>query len=223
MKKLNNFGFTLAEVLITLGIIGVVAALTIPTIIARYKAKVMEVQFKKAYSTLFNATEMLREQGLSLYELQSEELIELYAKVLKSPSKCPYNGQYYSGICNLKLTSLTGKGAYTNIARPAMQLDDGTLIGIGYKRGGIFLWINVDINGPQKGPNKVGYDLQVFALRPNDKFEPLTTKSQDTRTCTFSNPNSTDAYLGYGCTEYALLNKNPDGNGDYWYNFLNTK
>ena len=31
--------FTLAEVLITLGIIGVVAALTIPTLIANYKKK----------------------------------------------------------------------------------------------------------------------------------------------------------------------------------------
>lgn len=34
MKK---YGFTLAEVLITLGIIGVVAALTIPTLMQNYK------------------------------------------------------------------------------------------------------------------------------------------------------------------------------------------
>ena len=38
MKKLR-FGFTLAEVLITLGIIGVVAAMTIPNLIANNKAK----------------------------------------------------------------------------------------------------------------------------------------------------------------------------------------
>lgn len=33
-----RFGFTLAEVLITLGIIGVVAAMTIPTLMVNYKA-----------------------------------------------------------------------------------------------------------------------------------------------------------------------------------------
>ena len=41
MKKKNSkiWAFTLAEVLITLGIIGVVAALTIPTLVANYQAK----------------------------------------------------------------------------------------------------------------------------------------------------------------------------------------
>ena len=37
MKK--SFGFTLAEVLITLGIIGVVAAMTLPTLIQNYQKK----------------------------------------------------------------------------------------------------------------------------------------------------------------------------------------
>ena len=35
----KNKGFTLAEVLITLGIIGIVAAMTIPTILAKYQEK----------------------------------------------------------------------------------------------------------------------------------------------------------------------------------------
>ena len=51
MKKI--YGFTLAEVLITLGIIGVVAALTMPSLIANYQKMVLKNQFKKAYSTVF--------------------------------------------------------------------------------------------------------------------------------------------------------------------------
>lgn len=47
----QKFAFTLAEVLITLGVIGVVAALTIPQLIKNYKGLVLETQFKKAYST----------------------------------------------------------------------------------------------------------------------------------------------------------------------------
>lgn len=43
-------GFTLAEVLITLGIIGIVAALTFPSIIGYYQKKVLKEQFKVAYS-----------------------------------------------------------------------------------------------------------------------------------------------------------------------------
>ena len=46
--KNRNNGFTLAEVLITLGIIGVVVAMTIPTLISKYKHKEYETRFKKA-------------------------------------------------------------------------------------------------------------------------------------------------------------------------------
>ena len=53
MKK--RFGFTLAEVLITLGIIGVVAAMTIPTLIANTNSQKFRSQFKKSISTLNQA------------------------------------------------------------------------------------------------------------------------------------------------------------------------
>lgn len=49
----NRFGFTLAEVLITLGIIGVVAAMTIPVMISSYNKHITETRLKKFYS-LFN-------------------------------------------------------------------------------------------------------------------------------------------------------------------------
>ena len=45
-------GFTLAEVLITLGIIGVVAALTIPSLVSKYRKHVVETSLKKSYSVL---------------------------------------------------------------------------------------------------------------------------------------------------------------------------
>lgn len=47
--------FTLAEVLITLGIIGVVAALVLPNAINGYKRKQLEVQFKKTASLIDQA------------------------------------------------------------------------------------------------------------------------------------------------------------------------
>mgnify|MGYP002622418243 CR=1 FL=1 len=54
----KRFGFTLAEVLITLGIIGVVAAMTIPTLIANTNSAKFRSQFKKTLSTMNQAALM---------------------------------------------------------------------------------------------------------------------------------------------------------------------
>lgn len=48
----NRIGFTLAEILITLGIIGVVGAMTIPALMTAYKAHRYKSQFLKSYSTI---------------------------------------------------------------------------------------------------------------------------------------------------------------------------
>ena len=50
--KLEINGFTLAEVLITLGIIGIVAALTLPVLIGNYKKKLVETKLKETYSII---------------------------------------------------------------------------------------------------------------------------------------------------------------------------
>lgn len=51
-------GFTLAEVLITLGIIGIVAALTLPSLITKYKRQSAETKLKKFYSVINQALQM---------------------------------------------------------------------------------------------------------------------------------------------------------------------
>ena len=50
--------FTLAEVLITLGIIGIVAAMTIPTLISNYQKKEVATKLKQTYSILSQALQM---------------------------------------------------------------------------------------------------------------------------------------------------------------------
>ena len=56
--------FTLAEVLITLGIIGVVAAMTLPTLVAKYQSKVYATRIKHAHSLLQNS--------LNLYKVKND-------------------------------------------------------------------------------------------------------------------------------------------------------
>ncbi len=62
-------GFTLAEVLITLGIIGVVAAMTIPTLISNTNGAQFKTAYKKALSTLNQA--ILMNVALEDYDLTS--------------------------------------------------------------------------------------------------------------------------------------------------------
>lgn len=64
-KEYKHGAFTLAEVLVTLGIIGVVAAMTMPTLIGNTKPKELEAQFKKAHSMLSQATVSVVEEKVS--------------------------------------------------------------------------------------------------------------------------------------------------------------
>ena len=53
----KSYGFTLAEVLITLAIIGIITAVTLPGLISKVDLYVRKQQFKKVYSTLTNTLE----------------------------------------------------------------------------------------------------------------------------------------------------------------------
>lgn len=64
MKK---YGFTLAEVLITLGIIGIVAEITIPVLMQNVQDQMFKTEFKKEYSTLNSVfTQLMNDNGGTL-------------------------------------------------------------------------------------------------------------------------------------------------------------
>lgn len=81
--------FTLAEVLITLGIIGIVAALTIPVLYSKYQQKVTETRFERVYSDLtkaFNAgaIENGEEYFMQSWQMPYNDYIEyVYQNYLK--------------------------------------------------------------------------------------------------------------------------------------------
>ena len=67
-KSSAKKAFTLAEVLITMGIVGVVAALTLPTVINNYKKKVVVTKMKKFYTTMNQAVKLATiENGDNIY------------------------------------------------------------------------------------------------------------------------------------------------------------
>lgn len=107
--------FTLAEVIITLGIIGVVAALTIPALIANHRKKVVTTRMEKFYSVMNQASRMSivehSEEGftsgyesITLLSTTSQEIMDWY-------------NEYYSKYLNtLKLVKISDgiKGALSD-------------------------------------------------------------------------------------------------------------
>ena len=88
----NKQGFTLAEVLITLGIIGVVAAMTLPTLIANYQKKVIATKLKQTYSILSNA--IAKEQALTGIPFSSYYVSEYRKDV------CPTGSYEFTACAN---------------------------------------------------------------------------------------------------------------------------
>ena len=56
---MKNRAFTLAEVLITLGIIGIVAAMTLPTLLSNVQDKILESESKKAANIVANGYKLM--------------------------------------------------------------------------------------------------------------------------------------------------------------------
>ena len=171
--------FTLAEVLITLGIIGVVAAMTIPTVIAKYQEAQLKAQFKKTYSTILQAMQYVAmENGgyIDCYyngantQKQCQPFYKQMAEHIKYVKYCPKNSyeqgcipkykSYHTGACYGYNEGAMNKRAFTYV------LADGSLL-ISYDVGQEAIFA-VDING-KKGPNDRGKDLFSFVIYKNDK------------------------------------------------------
>lgn len=173
-KRLIFNGFTLAEVLITLGIIGIIAAMTIPTLMQNQRNAATITSVKKAYSTLTNAfTSAVQDNGLASSwpsvggSLSVFSTLETYLKFSKS---CNSNTGCFPDV---DYKTLNG-GGYENIEQDSAlrkaQLADGSLMAIGESSscGGINICgqVLIDINGAQ-GPNTYGRDLFDFAVIEN--------------------------------------------------------
>lgn len=169
--------FTLAEVLITLGIIGVVAAMTMPSLIQNYQEKVLANQFKKSYSMfsqVLNQVWVDNDMSVpSCYYNQHQTSYDFSAcnevsaavlkklNVVKTCEKKSYeNGciPKYSGLKQSYLQGFTQDWILNH--SKSYVLADGTII-LEYGDDAFPAIFAIDING-KKAPNKWGYDLFSF-------------------------------------------------------------
>lgn len=217
--SLKKAAFTLAEVLITLGIIGVVAAMTMPSLIQNYQEKATVTKLKKCYSLVSQAyVSILNDEGGSdtLQAGDDLEMMEKFGKYLKYQKTCGRNKGCFP---NVTYKSVTGNGyskwENDTTDRSRAILTDGTLIMFNKSamRGGnegnyLYAQIYVDING-FKGPNQLGRDFFYFYINP-EKIVPagakaLEEKNEDqkfTKNCIQQN--------GYACAAWVIYNENMD-------------
>jgi prepilin-type N-terminal cleavage/methylation domain-containing protein len=72
MKKLS--AFTLVEILITIAIVGVVAAITIPNLLSKIQKRQVETQAKEAYSSILQAVRASKENGACLDKVGANDV-----------------------------------------------------------------------------------------------------------------------------------------------------
>ena len=197
-----NPAFTLAEVLVTLGIIGVVSALTVPALMQNNQRKTDVTQLYKVYNEFQQAAEAQKTErnALTLSEagVRSDAAMGTFLrnqfKIVKdctgSPSDC-----FAASYKNMNGGDVT---AYSDTSAPCVALASGAVICAKYSKsqrnnstGGItvgglptinFNYIEnligdlvIDING-KEGPNVVGRDLFIAGIYADGTISSANTK-----------------------------------------------
>ncbi len=216
-------GFTLAEVLITLGIIGIVAAMSLPSLINSYKVKVLETQFKTVDSMLNQAILKTSEEvGMDLKDTvvtgaaadggRGQAFKDLKAQI---PATNEAWVKQFKGA-----TVITGNEIYHRVwaggigchgmmgeSLPSCPVSEGYILPNGTMitrwsaniNGGTFpayIAFSFDTNGPFKGPNRWGYDVFTY-------------NSADDGYNSLCNPTLKHSQSNKGCYRFAHKNKNP--------------
>lgn len=159
MKK--SLAFTLAEVMLTMTIVGVVAAMTIPTLHYQRVKKEYSAKLKNFYSRMENAILDMEIDHGSFKNLPQPAMgdtdggFEFYLKYID-----PYLGH-----------------AYVDKNKHVVYYRDGSSFGVSYV--GQFLEFWYDVNG-DKAPNKSGFDRYMFLYGFTDQW----------RESCYGNPNT---------------------------------
>lgn len=220
--------FTLAEVLTTIGIIGIVAAMTIPNLLVLHRERENVTKLKTVYSTITQAhtravTEFGSPESWGLIAQNSPEGAESINQII-SPyfnvtENCHTNGGcWYDGVIIGLNNDRSGPNYSTDNSFATFSTVDGVQFAFNVeepKCQGVFgtsrplqnvcATFTVDVNG-KKFPNQYGYDVFKFYITKYG-IQPYGL-NEDTQ-YTFAN-NCNRESMGYGCTAWAIYISNMD-------------
>ena len=233
MKK---YGFTLAEVLITLGIIGVIAAMTLPTLIQKQHEKEIVTALKKFHSLMSQAYVFAVEKNgpIELWGLDtgtddddtfsesSKKYMDLFSPYLKTVKRCKANeANCYAPVIYKYINGNTYMNGTTPYKLETAALSDGMVFSIEpmsadctFARGrtkqlqNICASLFVDVNGV-KNPNVLGKDVFSFYITKYGLVPRGT--AMDEHAYNFENSCAkSSTQTGYGCAAWVIYNENLD-------------
>ena len=181
--------FTLAEVLITLGIIGVVAAMTIPGLMTKIEHIKLQSQFKKAHALIAQMVKSYNNDDERTDTTTTRNsFYKAFMKYFNTVTDCGDTSGVAddSQFCMIRQSSESGSSKvtntdkyYTNYSKTTssintVPLDDGQF----YLNNGMLImfdtntstpYVSVDVNGKNAKPNAWGHDLFTFYLEESEK------------------------------------------------------
>ncbi len=225
-------GFTLAETLITLVIIGIVAALTVPTLIAKNAEEQTITSVKKFYSEISQAyNTAIAENGppetwdWAYTGEGSERIMDIFAPYLRIMKRCGAGGAIDKCFGTTRYKTLNTNVNWifqpsTDSIYSTARLDNGFIFWIwshspcttnygSEKLRNVCGAVGVDINGYKK-PNALGRDTFYFWITKTG-IVPMGTKL-DTKypLATYCNKTLTNGTNGYACSSWIISNGNMD-------------
>lgn len=219
-------GFTLAEVLITLGILGIVIAMTMPFLINKYQRIVTVERLKRAYALVETAVQTYRAENDGndldstpiMGQYYNNRIIDMsrFGKMMSSHLQTLKEGHFKDWMClragetprykNLRNGILGYNTGINNTSSYYLELNDGTCIGFyrsGYSWGNTsygnsdnVLQVFIDIDGSHRGPNLLGKDTFSFYLMKDGKLLP---RGYDTYSDRDSCRGKSPGDEGYNC------------------------
>ncbi len=231
MPPVGKKGFTLAEVLITLAIIGIVAALTVPTVIRNYQERQTVTALKKFYTEISqayaraqvdNSTPDNWAWGTSGSGTSADKIIDILAPYLKITKRCGNQGGCFAPTQYKTLNLGTSWLGPSDSRYASAQLSNGlafwvftqgngctTSRGTTKELNSICADIGVDINGYKK-PNQLGRDTFYFYLTKYNVIPMGTEKETDNTLSNRCKISGQDTYNGYACAAWVLAKNNMD-------------
>ncbi len=214
---MKEFAFTLAEVLVTLGIIGVVSAMTVPTLMQNHQRKTYVTQLHKVYNEFqqsfvqkindHNAVNLTEAGFVSGSE---EDFLNSYFKIVKYCDKTTadcfassYNSLSGSSV-DMSLMTNGYKAVLASGASVSLDLTDSA--GTGDCVGSIF----VDING-KSGPNIAGRDLFRMYIYSDGVLDDYLVDSTCRKTNVCSSGNSAKDLRETNFNDFCNKSGDPDG------------
>ncbi|MDD3149557.1 MAG: prepilin-type N-terminal cleavage/methylation domain-containing protein [Candidatus Gastranaerophilales bacterium] len=219
----NRYGFTLAETLIVIAIIGIIASIAIPTLFGTTSDAELKAAWKKQYSDLSQATMMIvADNGGTLAgafpgdTAGSEDLKNAFAAKLNIIKDCSgisaYGGTgsgissegcWHSGANSWQYLNGTGRGSELS---PGLILNNGSLILFYLNKSNCSQAIGdytfcghmyVDINGLKK-PNTIGKDIFLASITSNT-LVPWGARGSNSPESTCITGSTATTNTGYGC------------------------